>query len=124
MANGERNGIEGCTLALNYTTAGFTHIFFNILVIKGRENAVLSAYDAVIFGNRNIGNVSEGPRNERRIAMFTENISMNVLLIDAVIFGNSCTKSCCIKDSTGTDDLVFRDTGALAPNVSENVYRV
>ena len=56
--------------------------------------------------------------------MLTENVCVNVLTVDVVVFGNAGAKSCGIKDSTGADDLVFGKIGALAPCVGKNINRV
>ena len=40
-------------------------------------------------------------------------VSMDVLLSNLAVLGETVTKTCGVKNRTGTDDLLLRDTGNL-----------
>ena len=84
MAGGNGNGIECCAFTTNNLTAGSSHVFFNFFSIEDRCNTdifiIHNALSVVI--QRNTGNRSQRPRNERSIAMFTKYIRMHIFLAD------------------------------------------
>ena len=111
MTYRDGNGIECRTLALDNTCAGAANIILNRRVIEhgghgiNSRCTINSRQRSTVLINGNIGNVCKRPRNERRIAVLTENICMNVLLVYAVELGKSCTQTSGIEDSTGTYDV-------------------
>ena len=56
--------------------------------------------------------------------MLTEYISVNVLLGNIKMLCQSATKSCCIQDCTGTNDLILRQSGNLCEYISHDINRI
>ena len=89
VANGYRNGIEGSSLSCNNARARFSYILLNLAEVKLGGVDSRSGYKLFALFNRNIRDVCNRPRNERRIAVLAENIGVNIALIYVVIFGKS-----------------------------------
>ena len=84
-----RNGIESSALSCNNARARFSYILLNLAEIKlGGVNAG-GGYKLFALFNRNVRDIGNRPRNERRIAVLTENISVNVALVYVVVLGKS-----------------------------------
>ena len=120
VADGHRYGVEGCTLALNNATAGFTNVVFNIVLIEfGIFDIALRCFAVVL--NRYVGDVCDGPRYESGVAVFTENVCVNIFLVNGIIFSNTSSQACGIEDRTGTDNAFFGKAGVFAESVSKDV---
>ena len=121
MTYGNRHGIECRALARNNSAARFSYILLNIFGIKlGTLDAgSCDKSRAVLY--RNIGNIGYRPRNERRVAMLAENISMNIALVYIVILGESRTQARGIEYRTGTDDMALGNIRELVESISQNI---
>ena len=81
-------------------------------------------YQFRIIVNRGSCHVSDGPRNERAVAVLAVYVSMDVLLSNLAVLGETVTKTCGVKNRTGTDDLLLRDTGNLCEDIGHDINRV
>ena len=49
---------------------------------------------------------------------------MNVLLVNLIILSKSCTKTCGVKNGTGTDDVFLRKSGNFVESIGKYVNRI
>ena len=56
--------------------------------------------------------------------MLTEYVSVNISLCYLEVLGESVAKSCCVKDGSGSHNLILRKTGNLGKYVGHDVYRI
>ena len=56
--------------------------------------------------------------------MLTKYISMDISLCNFKVLGKSIAKSGCVKDGSGSHDLILRKTGNLGKYISHNIYRI
>ena len=123
-ANRNRNGIEGCALALNNSCARLANVFFNLCLVKLGVNTFGAEKRLTVILNGNVTDVCKRPGNEAAVAVFTENVSVNVLLVYVVVFRNSRTKSGSIENSTRADNAFGGKTRILAEGVGEYINGV
>lgn len=124
VANGNGNCVVGSTLALDNASAGLANIALDLIVIKSRHDLIRCEDGALEVSYRDIGDVCKRPRNEGAVAVLAENISMNIELVDVEVLGETCTQTSCIQNSTGADDAGFRNAGALAEGICEDIDRI
>ena len=86
--NGDR--IEGRALALDDARAGFAHIILDSGMVENgtcdvdRAGIFYLCKGCAVFVNWDVRNVCERPRDKGGIAVLTEHICVNVLLVDGV----------------------------------------
>ena len=67
---------------------------------------------------------SRGPSNESSVAVFTENITVDVLRVNLVLVSQDATETIGFEHRTGTEDEVARIIELRGNNISSNVKRV
>ena len=122
MTYGDSDSIESSTLVSDDLSAGLSCIFLNSSVINYRTLVLGKTCDVLLDGNA--GDVCERPGHERRIAVLTEYISVNVLVADVESLCKTCTETDAVESCTRTDDVVSGKTGGLVELVGENIDRV
>ena len=111
MTYRRRNSIESCTFAGNNSSAGFFYISLNLCKVKRGTYHAGSCDKLRAILNRHSGNICNRPRNEGRIAVFTEYICMYIGLIDIIILRQPCTQARCVQNGARTNDMVCRKSG-------------
>ena len=124
MAHGNGYGVEGSTLAGDNARTGLANVVLDLIVVQGRNHTVVVGQVVGVIVHGNVGDVGDGPRNESGVTVLTHDVGVHVLLVDLVVFGQSCTQTGGVQNGTGTDDLLLRQTGALAEGIGKNVNRV
>ena len=124
LANGSRYCVEGCTFLCNNFSAGFLYIFQHGFFIQRFHILAVSFHFFIILICAETGNVSACPWNEGGVAVLAKHISVDISLGYFEVLGKSIAKSCCIKNSSGSHNLILRKTGNLGKYIGHNVYRV
>ena len=124
MTYRRRNSIESCTFAGNNSSAGFFYISLNLCKVKRGTYHAGSCDKLRAILNRHSGNICNRPRNEGRIAVFTEYICMYIGLIDIIILRQPCTQARCVQNGARTNDMVCRKSGLLEKHICQDVNRI
>ena len=101
MHGGSSDTVNGASFSRNDLTAGFFNIGFNVLTFVFGGEIHGSSDSACIFIERNACNGSGGPCNERTVAVFAENVCMNLTFIYVIDLCKTGTKSDRIENGTG-----------------------
>ena len=109
-----RNRVKGRPFALDDLSAGTSDIGFDFVVDKRRDRFVVVFETGFIFVDGDRCDICKRPRNERRIAVFAENVCVYVLLCDVVVFGDACAKAGSVEDRPGTENLILRQSRHFA----------
>ena len=119
------DSIVGRALTGDDHSARLSHVILDSLVIKLRHRKHILTRNCIsVAVNRDVGDISDGPRNEGRIAVLTEYVCVNVLLVYIVVLGDARTQTSCVEDCTRTDDAVLGDVRALHKYICKNIDRI
>ena len=122
MTYGDSDSIESSALVCNDLSAGLSCVFLDSSVVNYRTLVLGKTRNIILNGNA--GDVCERPGHERRIAVLTEYISVNVLVADVESLCKTCTETDAVESCTRTDDVVSGKTGGLVELVGKNIDRV
>ena len=105
MTDRHRNGIERCALVLDDLCAGGFDELFNLLIVLVPFNAVAVGRMLFIRINVIVCNVDKAPGDEGGIAVLTEHICVNVLLVYGIELGKTRAQTCRVKNGARAYDV-------------------
>ena len=114
VAHVGRNGVEGSAFTGDDLTARSANVLFHVLFVKRHGHTVFDTGHTVEFFDRHLRHVGDGPRNKAAVAVLAENVRVDILRVDAAVFGKTSSQTRGIQNSTRTDDSVFRNAGEFA----------
>ena len=99
-------------------------IILDLGIIKVGSDLTVTENKLPALLYRNVGDICNRPRNEGRIAVLSENVSVYVLLAYLVVLGKSCAKTSSIKNSTRTDYAALRKIGEFVEGVGKDIETI
>ena len=124
MTYRNRDCVEGRALSLNDARARLADIGFDVVVVQLGVDSLGVDDEVLAFSERNVRDVCDRPRNERRVAVLAHDIGVYVLLINLVVLGQSRTQTGGVENCARTDDAALGQSRMLAEDVGEYVDRI